>query len=245
MDEFTQLSNAPIQEGLIDLRTTFVATPSQEAFTAMAEELKASYPESVVLNRYEAQIKFGEGKPSAQSENRYAGLRLVSADKKYVFQAQIDGFTLSRLSPYSGWESLLQEAKMLWTVYEKHTRPSNVVRVAARYINRIELPVPITDFAEYFTAAPTLPPAMPQGISNYLVQLHIPDSELGAMIILTQTMEEVTGSNVVFVLDIDVFKISEFDIESKKWWLTLENLRRLKNRVFFSSLTEKTLERFK
>ena len=245
MAEFTQLSKAPVQEGLIDLKTTFAAPPSQEAFAAMAEELKISYPESIILNRYQAQFQFVEGKPSTQSENSFAGLRLTSVDRKYVFQAQIDGFTLSRLSPYSGWGDLLKEAKILWAVYEKHTKPSSIVRVAARYINRIELPVPITDFADYFTAAPSLPPAMPQGINNYLVQLHIPDPDSGAMIILTQTMEEVTGSNIVFVLDIDVFKLMEFEAESNQWWSTLENLRNLKNRVFFSSLTEKTLERFK
>jgi uncharacterized protein (TIGR04255 family) len=245
MAEIRTLANAPVQEGLIDFRTSFDAPPDKRVFEAIAGDLKDRYPETHDIHRFEALFDLKEGKAAGNSSSQYAGLRFTSADKSFVFQAQVDGFTVSRLRPYSSWEDLLGEAQSLWGVFQRHARPLNVNRVATRYINRFEINAPTLNLDEYFATAPRVPADLPQGLSGYLVRLQIPDNASQSTILLTQAMEEATGTNAAFVVDIDIFKVAVFDVMSDEVWHLLGQFRDLKNRVFFSIMTEKTLELFK
>ena len=243
--DFPTLKNAPVQEGLIDLRATFSTVPVERNFQAIAADLTAFYPEAVAIQGAEMQIQISDAGLSQQALTSYRGILLTSKDKGFVFQAQVDGFTLSRLRPYSTWDELFAETKRLWNVYEKHTKPTTVSRIAVRYINSFDLPGPIANLRDYFEAPPELPPKLPQGLSNYLVRYQVPDTETGATVILTQTMEESSNERISFVVDIDAFKLADFDAARQEWWELLSQLRAVKNQVFFASLTEKTLERFR
>ena len=243
--DFPTLKNAPIQEGLIDLRTIFESPPTEHQFKAVAEELRAEYPESSSLQHLSALFQVsGEGH-SQQSTTQYRGVLLQSADKAFVFQAQVDGFTVSRLRPYTNWDDLLIEAKRLWVIYEKHTKPTTVNRVAVRFVNCFDLPEPIPNLSDYFEAPPEVPTNLPQYLSNYLIRYQLPDPDTGATIFLTQSMDEIASNRKQFIIDIDAFKTTEFDITKQQWWQLLTQLRDIKNRVFFASLTQKTLDRFK
>lgn len=244
MPDFPRLKNAPIQEGLIDLRTSFDSTPSERDLQMVAEELRATYPESSALQGLSTQIQLSDAGLSQHSLSPYRGVLLQSSDKSFVFQAQVDGFTLSKLRPYTNWNDLQTEAKRVWTVFEKHTAPTIVNRVAVRYINSFELPGPITNLRDYFEAPPELPAQLPQGLSSYLVRYQVPDADTGATVLLTQTMDEGAQNRMQFLIDIDVFKTAELDVNKKEWWELLALLRELKNRVFFASLTPKTRKRF-
>jgi uncharacterized protein (TIGR04255 family) len=245
MPNYPTLKNAPIQEGLIDLRTLFEHPPTEREFKAIADELHSEYPESSSLQGFSAQFQLSEAGLSQQSTAQYRGLLLQSAEKTYVFQAQVDGFTISRLRPYTNWGDLLTEAKRLWAIYEKHTGPIAVKRVAIRFVNCFDLPEPIASLDEFFQAPPKLPDKLPQHLSNYLIRYQIPDPDTGATILLTQSMDEVAENRKQFIVDIDAFKDAEFLVKTQEWWQLLGQLRDIKNRVFFASLTPLTLERFK
>ena len=78
----------------------------------------------------------------------------------------MDGFTFSRLKPYETWENLRDEAYRLWQKYREITSPE-IIRVALRYINKLEFPLPIKNFSDYLTAAPIVPAELPQGVSSF------------------------------------------------------------------------------
>jgi uncharacterized protein (TIGR04255 family) len=62
-------------------------------------------------------------------------------------------------------------------------------------------------------------------------------------VILTQAFEGAAGDGRYPVtLDIDAFRDREFDPTDANIWTFLEELRGLKNRVFFESITERTAE---
>jgi uncharacterized protein (TIGR04255 family) len=245
MSEFEQLSNAPVQEGLIDLRVVLSSPPTLESLAGLVAELAECYPEAVPIHRTEIKLDLSETNASSQSDSSFMGMRLTSVDKTVVFQAQADGFTVSRLRPYSSWPDLIGEAKSLWLVYKKHLAPVSIDRVAVRYINRLEFPQQVADFAEYLTAPPVVPVALPQSLSNYYIRLQIPHPDSGAMIVLSQALEEVTESIASVILDIDVFKLVSLDSESMEMWETLEKLRQVKNLAFFGSVTEKMIARLR
>lgn len=165
----------------------------------------------------------------------------------HVFQAHPDGFTVSRLRPYDTWESLFAEAQSLWPEYLRAAHPEAIVRVATRFINRIQIPLPVVDYQDYLSAAPTVPKGLPDLVSEFLSRVVIHDQDSGAVIIFTQAMEPLNeASNILpLYVGVDVFKQEAYDVQSPEPWELLNTFRRLKNEAFFASITAKTLELLK
>jgi uncharacterized protein (TIGR04255 family) len=114
-----------------------------------------------------------------------------------------------------------------------------------RYINRIEIPLPVKDFREYILTTPEIAPGLPQGLAGFFMRLLIPDEKSGFNAILTETMEPLQQNLLPFILDIDVFREAAFEIHATEMWDTLERLRDFKNEIFFKSLTQRAQELFK
>jgi uncharacterized protein (TIGR04255 family) len=182
-----------------------------------------------------------------KSMTRIFGFRYLSDDQKRIFQARLDGFTFNRLSLYTKWEDLREEANSLWLLYKKITSPELITRVALRYINNLKIPMPIKEFGDYLTAPPTVSEALPQGVTSFLTRINIYDPELDANAIITQALEP-SGPEPAFlpvILDIDVFRIQSKGIDEQEAWNLLDKLRHFKNKIFFESITDKLLEVYK
>jgi len=124
-------------------------------------------------------------------------------------------------------------------------KPSKITRIALRYINRIEVPLPFGDFKEYILTNPEIAPKLPQSLDHFYMQLVVQKPEILARAVITQTMETPTEKNLLpLVLDIDVFKEALYTDE-KTMWDDIEKLRTFKNDIFFDSVTDKAKELFK
>jgi uncharacterized protein (TIGR04255 family) len=55
-----------------------------------------------------------------------------------------------------------------------------ITRLVVRYINKIDIPLPVGDLKEYLRTFPEVSSDLPQGLSGYFLQLQIPqeDNEL-------------------------------------------------------------------
>jgi len=174
------------------------------------------------------------------------GYLYTSVDGKYIVQARLDGFTLSRLQPYDNWESFRDEGKRLWEHYIAIAMPNLVSRLALRYINRLELPMPFKDFKEYILTTPEIAPALPQGLKTFFMRLEVPHDEYQAIAIVTETIEPPPNDQFLpLIFDIDVIHEAQFSPGSTEIWQTFEQLRNFKNEIFFNSLTDKAKELFK
>src|SRR5258708_35248458 len=78
-----------------------------------------------------------------------------------VAQFRIDGFTFSKLEPYTTWEEVFAEASRLWQLYVAKAQPPEVIRVAVGCINRLRVPGP-ADRSEDLAAPPLLASPSPQ-----------------------------------------------------------------------------------
>ena len=236
------LNNAPITEGLIEIRLA----PSQEIKSAfqierLCDSLKDNYPDKKLQQEFKLEILSGPPHQE-KKESRFVGYKLTSTDQKQVVQAWLDRLTFSRLKPYQTWESLLEETQNVWGEYSEIVKPEAITRVATRFINTIEIPLPFGDFSEFLTSPPAIPGKLPQALSSFFTRVVIPDPKTGAVAILTQSLESAFSSNVVPVLiDIDVFVERPFESQEDVW-TTLNKLRDVKNLIFFESVTDKALE---
>ena len=153
--------------------------------------------------------------------------------------------TSNKLKPYESWDAFSTEARKLWDIYFQITNPVRITRIALRYINRIEIPLPMNDFKEYVLTTPEIAPKLPQALNHFFMQLEIPNPELPAIALITQTMEKPTeNQRLPLILDIDVFSKIGFINNDEKIWKEFEKLRKFKNDLFHNSITEKTKELF-
>lgn len=245
MADYPVLSKAPIIEAVIDIRVKVREDLKVEQFNSIYDAVSVQYPDKKERYKWESKFEFKKGEPPISTgAETVDGYFFTSADQKQIFQTRVDGFTLSKLKPYETWECFRDEAYRLWQKYKAVASPE-ITRVALRYINKMEFPLPIGDFSDYLTAAPVVPNDLPQGVSSFLTRVVIHEPSIDAAAIITQALEQIVNPNILpIILDIDVFKQKAEGISEEEAWGILEKLRHFKNNIFFKSITEKAKELF-
>jgi uncharacterized protein (TIGR04255 family) len=90
------------------------------------------------------------------------------------------------------------------------TQPENITRLAVRYINRLDLPLPVADLKDYLRPVPKIAPGLPQSLSGYFMQLQIPQEDIKGVLILNEALVPPPSPDVGSVLlDIDIFRDAE------------------------------------
>lgn len=239
------LPNAPVTEALIDIRVQLSAGVNVENLASVEESIRDGYPaKRKEIRGFEARFEVHEEQlPQTTTIDRgVVGYLYRSADEKQVLQVRQDGFTYSKLRLYKNWEDLRDEAYRLWKYYVDIAKPETITRVALRYINHLtDIPTPIRDYSEYLQTPPRITANLNQeNIRSFLTRVVVSEPNSGATAIVTQALESSESAITPIILDIDVFKESNFDGHGHEMWDTLENLRKLKNQIFFDSITEKT-----
>lgn len=235
-------SKAPITEAVIDIRVRLPETARLSDLEAVQEPHRSDYPGKE--SRSLARGRFEVGRQvSASASSEPIGFLFKSEDEKRIFQAQRDGFTMSRLAPYETWEPFREEARRLWTTYRVRLQPEAIVRLAVRYINRLDLPMPVGELKDYLRTVPEVSPELPQLLSGLFMQLTVPQDDLRGTLLLTEALIEPSRPDVVsVVLDIDLFRTEELPSDDGGIWELFELLHDRKNDVFEACITERTRE---
>ena len=239
LQEQPHYENAPIREAVIDIQV--VPAPGIAVDDLKKIDVGRSYSQSDAIHTGVGQIQFGPSPgATATASSQPSGFVYKSSDMKQILQAQIGKFTLSRLAPYESWEPFSAEAKRLWTSYRRVAKPLTVNRMGVRYINRIDIPLPLLDFKEYLRTVPEVASDLPQGLAGYLMRLAIPLEDITGMAAITETMVPPPTPHLVSILlDIDVSVSGAFASDSVLIWETFEKLRQKKNLIFNACLTDK------
>jgi len=220
-----------------------------ERIERFADSLATEFPQRTRLWQHSFGVEISTGgEHKAAGKGTPLGVRLESAPAGKVVSIRTNGFAFSRLAPYQDWADLRETAKAVWDRFVLEVQPEVVNRMAVRFINLLPLPVPFDDFSEYLTAAPSVPPNLPQGLSAFLQRVVIVDTAQNRKAIVTQALEESqvsvqTGTIGIF-LDIDTFRVARVDSPSPGVWAALDQLRDFKNAIFFDHITEKAAELF-
>jgi len=240
-----QYANAPITEGLIDIRVELPPHVNLESLDAIYEQVQGKYPTREERLLFQGQLSAG-AQVGASAKQTKIGYLFRSANGKHVLQARLDGFTFSRLKPYENWAALRDEAKALWATYREILRPIRVTRVAVRYINQIDVPLARFELKDYFRTFPEVSPDLPQDLGAFLMQLQIPLADLGAVLLLAQTPVVPSPSADVtsVILDIAVLREHSGFGSDDEIWEVLESFRQRKNGVFEGCITDKARQLF-
>lgn len=232
-------SRAPLTEALIDIRVELPSEMTLSNLSKVHVGQEENYPrrEENIIVHGKMSVGAEVGASATQTSNGY---RYLSKDSRQIFQARLDGFTFNRLAPYETWESFREEAHRLWTIYRSIASPKNITRIGVRYINRLDLPVPIKDFKDYLRTFPEISSGMPQGLSGYFMQLQLPQADLNAMLVLNQALIPASAPKMVSVLlDLDLYSETDLPSDEQEIWERFELFRTRKNKVFEACITDR------
>lgn len=243
IEEQKVFKNAPITEAVIEFR---INTLPDERLTELEEFEKYvvdTYPEKKTLNRGNIKITTGT-KPVIVQNESIIGYRFISVDKLQIIQARLNGFSLSRLKPYNSWEEFINETKKISSLFFNHISIPMIIRVSLRYINKIELLLPIEDISKYIACHPTIPIKDSFVVSNFLNRTEFYMNRFDTRVNLILTTKGTTKDILPIILDIDVMKNTEVDPDSSVVWETLDQHRHIKNELFFNIITKETQKLF-
>jgi uncharacterized protein (TIGR04255 family) len=238
-------SRAPITEAIIDLRVEAREGLTLGDLESCQAGQQEGYPMKSRIMRAVShlQMRGPEGAVAQAGSPEQMGFMFKSEDEKQIFQVHWDGFTLNLLGPYPGWVRFRDEARRLWNIYWEHAQPRKVLRMAVRYINRLDLPGSGVDLKQYLKTAPEISAELAQPIGSFVMQLGIPQGDIRGTLLLTETLVPSPRPDLTSVaLDIDLFRTDEIPADEEGIWGLFEELRHCKNKVFEACITDKTRE---
>lgn len=235
--------NAPIQEAVFDIRIDRIGVPTVEHLKKYKDHLPQEYHNEKKRVNFHGVFQVAENKElAAKTKGDLAGYIYSNPQNNRQIQARLDGFTFNILRPYDNWEIHFDEFIKFWTLYKDLFQPNAIQRIATRFINRIEIPIPFKDFDDYIVNMPPIPKGLPQIFNNFFMQIQVPCSDNLRNAIITETMEPATDKILPFILDIDVFqdRAITFDNLTENF----NQIRKIKNEVFENCITEQTRSLF-
>lgn len=248
-EPFARLSRAPIAEAAIEMRARAEAQWEESTIRERLTPLIPSYQKIESQSEFEHEMQFGPEQDTVQRHRDlgWRGFRCESADHVHIAQFNRDGFVFSRLRPYDHWEQFHAEAIRLWKIHRDLAAPSGVQRLGLRFINRIELPVDGPRPDDYLHMPSEVLPGMPLSRADFFHRdvLAVPGYPYIVVIVRTvQPIQAGGGKGFGLLLDIDVFSTEPFDLRDDLLTQRLIEMRWLKNKVFFGSITEQALKSF-
>jgi uncharacterized protein (TIGR04255 family) len=245
MEAFPSYGNSPITEAIIEFRIAQPSTIDSDILQNLVEKEKDLYGKINPIYYHEGKIDFKlEGGTSlSSSDSKLIGYRCSQDNGTRLFQAKINALILNQLCPYTGWDSFFSEAKRLWFSYRNIIKPERIERISLRYINRLDLPLPLKEFKEYLSAAPEVPLGLPQALSKYFVRLEIPMDDIQGMLLLTQALQfpPPMPDHASIILDLDLIRWAPPE-EDEQLWKLFDVLRKRKNEAFEACITNKMRE---
>lgn len=177
-----------------------------------------------------------------------AAFQFISKTERQLVQVRRDGFSFNRLNPYSSLDDYLSEIERTFRVFLHVMSPIQIRRIGLRYINRILIPSNNgrVNLDEYLRIGPVMADADTLVMSGFLSQYSATETMTGHEVSVTMTGEPNMSGPRAFIFDINA---RHSVVADPHVWenirATILSLRRLKNRVFLNSLTEKCLNLFR
>jgi uncharacterized protein (TIGR04255 family) len=248
-EEFPSLERAPSIEALIHWQ----ASPSKVLDQAtLRDELTRRLPDYPICQpQHGIEIAFGspDGTSEVSHRNQWNGFR-IQDENHHVAQFTQTGVVFSRLEPYEKWKSFQAEAMRFWDIFLEVAVPTTVQRLGVRYINRIVLKSG-ENLSTYLKIKPSAIADLELPTESFFYQdtYQIPGYPYYANWVRTiqsQPSASVDYQHPALIIDIDVFTTSEIIASDRESLIKhLHEMRWIKNKIFFSCITQTALEEFR
>lgn len=246
---FPYLKKAPIAEAVFDLRARADEPWKESEVASFLKGKLPEYPNGQSIGSFAFRMEMGSSevinKQNGTSSGPVAweGLKLSTQDGRQIASFTRDGFAFSRLQPYTKWEPFRDEALRLWAIHAEISKATEIRRIGIRFINRIEVPLESPRVEDYFEGFASVPGGYPTSSFIHHDVLEIPEKPYCVNLVRTlQRSSSPDQPNVMaLILDIDVFTIEPIGVGSSIINRHIEEMRAVKNDLFFRCITERVV----
>ena len=249
-EQFELLPGAPIVEAVIQVHARPESSWTEKEIVECLKPKLPEYTTAFSRSQVQHELKLGANRPPQMTEQNlgWHGLLCQSQDGRQSVQFSRDGFIFSRLNPYQKWEQFFGETMRLWKLYLEMARPKDVQRIGLRFLNKIPLPPKDVNFEHYIQPYPEPPFNLELPFLSFFHHdtLAVPGYPYAINIIRTiQPAQNPQAEGLGLIVDIDAFTTQPFEIKDGMLEERLAELRWLKNKTFFGSITPEALKLFR
>ncbi|MCL1490856.1 MAG: TIGR04255 family protein [Pseudanabaena sp. Salubria-1] len=240
------LTNSPILEAVIHWEAP-ASKPLEQIL--LKEALTKHLPEyPTIQTQYVTEAKI-MGTPDDTSQfsqhTQWNGFRLEDDRKNYVAQFTHTGIAFSRVQSYESWKNFKNEALRVWDVFVELAEPKTIRRLGVRFINRILIKQD-ESISTYLKSEPYRLSGLEISPKSFFYQDTYQVAGYPYQINLVRTIQPNqtgSGSEQALIVDIDVFtnEVSSIRDDLNQ---QLAEMRWLKNKIFFSNITDTALNNF-
>ncbi len=250
-EHFEYLRNAPIVEAAVEVRARAEVAWDEKLISDQLKARLPDYPQVVSQNAVTHEFNIAPGQPpqALQLDLGWRGLVCRSPDEKQIAQFNRDSFVFSRLQPYLGWDKLSAETMRLWRIHADISHAVEAQRLGLRFINRIGLDSFPTglNLGAYIRPPPQPPRDLDLPINGFFHQDTLGGTGYPYLINIIRTLQPAqTSPNHAFglIIDIDIVTVQPFHADEEALKTRLSEMRWLKNKIFFGSVTQEALKKF-
>jgi uncharacterized protein (TIGR04255 family) len=246
MAESRHYARPPITEAVIELR--FEGVLSARDMERVRDRFKSRYTTIEQIQMLE--VMFGEA-GTAAPKLVAAGFKMTDKNAVNILMLKPVSFGTIRLAPYETWDKLISRAKENWELFEKALNTKKrVVRIGARFINRIDIPTALfssMSIEEFFPTHIRLGTDIASDMGNFSFQVAALHAGTGVKLTIQSGVLEQAAllEHTSISLDTDAYWDVDIPLRIDDMWARADKLREAKNSVFENSISDRLRDLFK
>lgn len=238
MASFIKLKNTPIKEIIFTI--SFIETITEEKLGEFKDSIVTSTKFTDTNKGFNTHVVATKGvEPTANIS--FDGYILRCAESSKVIQARRGSFAFHKVKEYESFDNLTTEFKKYWNSFVKCCGSLTVHNISVRYLNFIvknidETSNSLVTIKTTYPFAGKMEDVFTQCRFNYEKK---PD--IKANVIVADGKEQ---NNDGVILDIILSKKLQNEQDDIKIFGKLNDMRDVKNDIFFQSITEETIKKY-
>ena len=188
-------------------------------------------------------IPLGVSKITGTSDAKIGSYVYFSIDQKIKLEISESKITYIDERPYKGWDNFKESALKSLLALTDILSNIEVVRTSIRFINRFtfdNFDNPQDYFKTLISSSEDNQLPFPLRQYGFRLLMDVPETDIYS--IVNQNVENVRTNNFIYTFDIDVLDNQHLIFDKETLAANMENLRQVKNEIFFGNVTQKTLD---
>lgn len=245
---YPKLKNAPIREAVIDIFYTVPNNFDLKQFDKIYEKFTNDFPIKEKKVAFEAQLKIDSNGQFENLPQRTKDLGFIykNIDVTDVIQYRIDGFSFNKLKPYHNWDDLIHKSKRYYNLLIEGSPIQWIDSIGLRYINAIPFKNDSLNLSEILVDPPQLPSSLSASVTGILSRIDFKSNRDDSFGSFTMAIERAVSKHESYLLiDIEAKNHINEESNSGNIWEKFNQLRDLKNEVFFNIINAEKIKEFR
>jgi len=242
-DKWPKLDNPPVVLAVMEIRFQLKSDIDVVALKKDDSQLLLKYPNR--SDNFKGNINLPTptaGISTAKISSKQVGYSYLNLEKTHKLVITKENLIFAIEGVYPGWPEFKEEGLDVIHNFKHILSDSIITRVSMRFVNRINIQISTIPEDYFNTSISAREGTIEYPIDSYFFKYstQIPNTKINSNVI--QSLEEKSESDYSFVFDIDVLCHERNEFSIINFANKLEELREVKNDIFFKNLTKKTLE---